>query len=124
MNNYPSNWKAIALIIKIKADWKCIRCGHPHEPQTGFCLTVHHLDGDKSNCRWYNLPPLCQRCHLTIQARVIMHRPWLYEHSEWFKPYVAGYYASELGLLDDYYSVMQNQDVLLNRRMVLVKEAI
>jgi len=22
-----------------------------------------------------------------------MHRPWLLDHSEWFKPYVAGYYA-------------------------------
>lgn len=56
-------------------------------------LTVHHLDGDKLNCRWWNLAALCQRCHLSIQGRVIMDRPWLFEHSDWFKPYVAGYYA-------------------------------
>jgi hypothetical protein len=61
-------------------------------------LTVHHLDGDKPNCRWWNLAALCQRCHLTIQGRVKMHRPWMLDHSEWFKPYVAGYYAfSKLG---------------------------
>lgn len=56
-------------------------------------LTVHHLDGDKANCRWWNLAALCQRCHLTIQGRVQMARVWPWEHSEWFRPYVAGYYA-------------------------------
>lgn len=57
-------------------------------------LTVHHLDGDKANCRWWNLLALCQSCHLSIQGRVIPERPWLYEHSDWFRPYVAGFYAS------------------------------
>ena len=56
-------------------------------------LTVHHLDGDKRNCRWWNLAALCQRCHLTIQGKVVMDHRWLHEHSDWFKPYVAGYYA-------------------------------
>ena len=56
-------------------------------------LTVHHLDGDKANCRWWNLAALCQRCHLEIQGRVQMARVWPWEHSDWFKPYVAGYYA-------------------------------
>jgi hypothetical protein len=56
-------------------------------------LTVHHLDGDKLNCRWWNLAALCQRCHLTIQGKVVMDRRWPHEHSDWFKPYVAGYYA-------------------------------
>lgn len=56
-------------------------------------LTVHHLDGDKANCRWWNLAALCQRCHLTIQGKVVMERVWPHEHSAWFRPYVAGYYA-------------------------------
>lgn len=56
-------------------------------------LTVHHLDGDKGNCRWWNLAALCQRCHLQIQGRVQMARVWPWEHSPWFRPYVAGYYA-------------------------------
>jgi hypothetical protein len=56
-------------------------------------LTVHHLTGNKADCRWWNLAALCQRCHLQIQGRVRMERTWPWEHSEWFKPYVAGYYA-------------------------------
>jgi hypothetical protein len=56
-------------------------------------LTVHHLDEDKANCRWWNLVALCQRCHLRMQRAVVMDRPYLFEHSEWFKPYAAGFYA-------------------------------
>jgi hypothetical protein len=62
-------------------------------------LTVHHLDGHKANCRWWNLVALCQRCHLQVQGKVQMARVWPWEHSDWFKPYVAGYYAhAYLGL--------------------------
>ena len=56
-------------------------------------LTVHHLDEDKANCRWWNLVALCQRCHLLMQRRVVMDTPYHYEHSEWFKPYAAAFYA-------------------------------
>lgn len=56
-------------------------------------LTVHHLNGDKLDCRWWNLTALCQRCHLTIQGKVRMERRYLHEHSPWFKPYAAAWYA-------------------------------
>lgn len=56
-------------------------------------LTVHHLDGDKTNCLWWNLIATCQACHLSVQARVKMPQNYMFEHSDWFKPYVAGYYA-------------------------------
>jgi hypothetical protein len=56
-------------------------------------LTVHHLDGDKANCRWWNLASLCQRCHLHIQGKVDMARVYPFEHTAWMQPYVAGYYA-------------------------------
>lgn len=56
-------------------------------------LTVHHLNGDKADCRWWNLAALCQRCHLTIQGRVQLERVYPWEHSHWFKPYAAGWYA-------------------------------
>lgn len=62
-------------------------------------LTVHHLNGNKLDCRWWNLAALCQKCHLSIQGRVVMGRPYFLEHSIWFQPYAAGYYAwSRLGL--------------------------
>lgn len=58
-------------------------------------LTVHHLDGDKSNCEWWNLLSLCQRCHLQIQTRLNPELPYFLEHSDWFKPYAAGFYAKK-----------------------------
>ena len=91
--DYPHDWPAIARRVKEEAGWKCVRCGHAHHLASRHVLTVHHLDGDKANCRWWNIPPLCQRCHLQIQGRVTMERPWIFEHSDWFKPYVAGFYA-------------------------------
>jgi hypothetical protein len=62
---------------------------------------------------WWNIPPLCQRCHLQIQAKVVMERTWMLEHSEWFKPYVAGYYAHEFGKPDDKEYVMEHIDELI-----------
>ena len=59
-------------------------------------LTVHHLllgVDAKRDLRWWNLAALCQRCHLTIQGRVVMERIWPWPHSDWFKPYAAGWYA-------------------------------
>jgi hypothetical protein len=56
-------------------------------------LTVHHLNGVKTDCRWWNLAALCQRCHLHIQKKVVMERVFPFEHSEWFKPHAAGWYA-------------------------------
>ena len=98
---YPDNWNEIALRVKRDAEWKCVRCGAENSREDWRILTVHHLDGDKSNCRWWNLAALCQRCHLHIQAKVKMDRVWIFEHSTWFKPYVAGYYAFQYGLPDD-----------------------
>ena len=94
---YPPNWKAIATRIKDAAGWKCERCGHAHEVETGHVLTVHHLDGDKANCADWNLAALCQRCHLKIQGRIKMHQmffPELLPVSAWFKPHLDGYLRS------------------------------
>ena len=90
---YPENWKLIARTTKDAANWRCIRCKAEHDRRDWTILTVHHLDGNKSNCRWWNLLALCQRCHLSIQGRVDPNMPYIFEHSEWFKPYAAGYYA-------------------------------
>jgi hypothetical protein len=90
---YPDTWTEIARAVKDEADWCCIRCGHPHDAPAGYTLTVHHLDCDKGNVRWWNLLALCQRCHLYVQGKVVLARPWVLSHSEWFKPYVAAWYA-------------------------------
>ena len=112
-SEYPENWPEIALKVKEDAGWKCVRCGHPHDFKSGHVLTVHHLDMDPSNCAWWNIPALCQKCHLSIQYRVIMERKWMFDHSEWFKPYVAGYYASQHGHPTDKEWVMKHLEMLL-----------
>jgi len=78
-------------------------------------LTVHHLNGVKHDCRWWNLVPLCQRCHLSVQRRVVMERVYPLEHSEWFKPYAAAWYAySYLGLDLSREETLARLDELLN----------
>ena len=96
-NTYPEDWAEIANRIKCQANWKCERCKHPNEKSTGHVLTVHHMDGDKTNCSDWNLAALCQRCHLSIQGRVKMDQMFFTEIldvSEWFKPHLVGYLQS------------------------------
>ena len=98
-NEYPRNWSAIAQAVKDQAGWICIRCDHAHDIAAGYMLTVHHLDMDKTNCAWWNVPALCQRCHLVVQAKVKMHQGWMFDHSEWFRPYAAAYYGVRAEIL-------------------------
>jgi 5-methylcytosine-specific restriction endonuclease McrA len=86
---------------------KCVRCGSPSVK--GRILTTHHFDGDKANDAWWNLLPLCQVCHLQIQAKVDPHQPWMFEHSAWIKPYVAGFYAHK------YEGVSLSRDKVMER---------
>ncbi len=110
---YPANWLEIAKNVKELAGWRCVRCNHPHEPETGYTLTVHHLDMNASNCEWWNIPALCQRCHLEIQSKVVIERMWAFEHSRWFKPYLAGYYAHRLGLSESRYFCTKYADEII-----------
>lgn len=36
--NYPEDWSEIAKAVKDAAEWRCIRCGHAHEPGAGYTL--------------------------------------------------------------------------------------
>lgn len=92
-NDYNADGKEKRRQAREAAGNKCIRCGSSSVP--GRILTTHHLDGNKANDEWWNLLALCQVCHLQIQAKVDPEVPWFLEHSEWFKPYVAGFYAAK-----------------------------
>jgi 5-methylcytosine-specific restriction endonuclease McrA len=95
IGEYPPQWtKEFRDAIRAKAGNKCERCGHPHDPENGYCLTVHHLDNNKSNIEEWNLAALCQRCHLTIQGRVNLAQGWMFDHSDWFRPHLEGYLKS------------------------------
>lgn len=115
---YAANRKEIHNAVRASVGNRCIRCFHPegdrpdafmpcdekctHPRDDGKMriLTVHHLNGKKDDNRWWNLLALCQSCHLSIQSRVIPERPWLFSHSEWFRPYVCGFYAAYYLRLD------------------------
>jgi len=63
---YPSNWHEVSLLLRKALGWRCERCGRG--PAPGHVLTVHHSNGNKSDCRIDNLEILCQKCHLEKQA--------------------------------------------------------
>lgn len=69
-DEYPANWKQIAIAVKKEADWCCERCGAPDDEVNGYMLTVHHKNGIKSDCRRENLVALCQKCHLVEQGKL------------------------------------------------------
>lgn len=81
ISRYPPDWHAIALAVKVAADWVCGDCGMQcRRPGEAFdthrrTMSVHHLgatrdDGspgdihDKMDCRPCNLLALCAACHL------------------------------------------------------------
>lgn len=90
-NNYNPDGKEKRRQAREAAGNKCIRCGSHSVP--GHILTTHHFDGNKANDEWWNLLSLCQVCHLHIQGKVDPEQPWMLEHADWLKPYVAGFYA-------------------------------
>lgn len=88
---YAANGKETRRAAREAAGNKCIRCGSPSVK--GRILTTHHFDGNKSNDQWWNLLALCQVCHLKVQGKVDPEIPFFLEHTDWIKPYVAGFYA-------------------------------
>lgn len=149
MNTYPPDWPEISRETKEEVGWRCVRCGHPDHPLTceaegvhrGYAacdeacehepdhrkrvLTVHHLDGDKANVRRWNLAALCQVCHLEIQGKVRMEQTYWWPHSEWFRPYVAGFYAwTVLGEDLERDEVVERMDELLEAGQPWLREAV
>jgi hypothetical protein len=91
-DEYPPEWSGVAKQIKDEADWECECCGHPHESEPPWVLTVHHLDGDKSNLNDWNLAALCQRCYLQIQTKLDWYTDTLTGiHTEWIAEHVRKY---------------------------------
>lgn len=82
LGDYPPYWKKLSYHIRfVRARGFCegspgfyedcqAQHGHPH-PTTGsnVVLTVAHLDHDTQNNRFSNLRAMCQRCHLTYDAK-------------------------------------------------------
>lgn len=80
-SRYPKDWPAISLRIRERGGNCCegspgfypdcrAANGEPH-PVTGsiVVLTVAHLNHMPEDCRDENLMSMCQRCHLTYDAK-------------------------------------------------------
>ena len=80
-SKYPTTWEGISYEVRfLRAAGHCegspvypdcrARHGEPH-PVTGskVVLTVVHLNHDTWNNKWSNLRAMCQRCHLTHDAK-------------------------------------------------------
>lgn len=78
---YPDDWPEVSLRIRERAGNRCegspghypdcrAENGKAH-PVTGslVVLTVAHLNHDPADCRPENLRAMCQRCHLTYDAK-------------------------------------------------------
>jgi len=68
---YPDNWNWLSRQIRNRNNQKCELCdatnGKPHwKTESIVVLTVHHIDGNRTNNSEQNLIALCQRCHLRL----------------------------------------------------------
>ena len=79
--DYGPHWDSIRYAVYQFYGYKCLMCGMEFIPGTTtartarrkdgqpYRLTIHHLDRDHTNHDWGNLVPLCQACHLHVQAK-------------------------------------------------------
>jgi len=73
--NYCKDWKLRSKFIRFfRAKNKCEFCGvenYKPNPLTGskVILTVAHLDHNIENNSFFNLRALCQKCHLSYDAK-------------------------------------------------------
>lgn len=77
---YPNLWQRglIQARIRERAGHQCEQCGMEFQPGTNLAVdqtrrnghpivgTVHHINGNKSDCSYNNLVFLCQSCHYTL----------------------------------------------------------
>lgn len=75
-SRYPSNWKEIRQRILERANNCCEFCGVENhtmrwngKKDVKIVLTIAHLDNVPEHCDESNLRALCQKCHLTYDAK-------------------------------------------------------
>jgi hypothetical protein len=85
-SNYSKDWKLRSRFIRFyRADNRCELCGainhsyvnkltrelctQDEENAIRIVLTVAHLDHDINNNSFFNLKAMCQKCHLSYDAK-------------------------------------------------------
>ena len=57
-SGYPSNWNSISAAFRRAKNYTCEICGVDCRTHTGL-TDAHHINGEKSDCRYKNLQCLC-----------------------------------------------------------------
>lgn len=74
---YCQEWtKAFKEVIKERDNYKCMNPYCFHKTGHAAVLVVHHIDGDKKNCRPENLIILCRSCHGMLNKDSEWHEAW------------------------------------------------
>lgn len=77
---YPANWKQLVELVRVRSGDCCegspvypdcrAANGEPHPvTRSKVVLTTAHLDHDETSGDLANLRHMCQRCHLTYDAK-------------------------------------------------------
>jgi hypothetical protein len=114
-NDYPPNWKTeivpavrkrsgdrcelcfapnktIVLRDQITGQWRTLRIPYDKDlwREVKIVLTVHHIDGEKTNNKMVNLLHLCQRCHLRLDLERHLNKRMKIKYQYKFQAYRAG----------------------------------
>ena len=61
-SGYHNHWNIIRVLVVHAFNYECQICC-----LKSVSLHVHHIDGNKANNVYFNLIPLCPKCHKTAE---------------------------------------------------------
>jgi len=61
-DEYPEDWEKVSWVYRKNENWTCEKCGRNMRDNKKN-LHVHHINGNRSDCRYSNLKALCIDCH-------------------------------------------------------------
>ncbi|MGI9306988.1 MAG: hypothetical protein ACR2P5_06760 [Gammaproteobacteria bacterium] len=66
-SGYPNNWAKISAAFRKERKYTCevcsVKCGADANLANTGLTEAHHINGDKSDCKYANLQCLCVYCH-------------------------------------------------------------
>lgn len=68
-------------LVRMRARWKCERCGVDHSANTGALDCSHFYGRSSTSTRWHQLNAVahCYGCHSYLGSRPVEFREWMIE---------------------------------------------
>jgi len=79
-----ANWSRIVTLILKLCNNRCERCDHSNTFKGLGRISIHAIDGDKTNIKSSNYLALCQRCLATVIDRYDPKKPLFFSYSNWY----------------------------------------